>query len=227
MTIKKIFATFFVFGMFCLSANANEVQGLSADEALQKLQKGNAHFVKMHFKHPDVSLNRLHALEKGQHPFAVILSCSDSRVPPEIIFDQGLGDLFEVRNAGNVLDEHVIGSVEYAVAHLGVKLVVVMGHNECGAVKATVGACNADSHAEHTHESKYIKSLTDSITPSVALAKTQTGSLLDNAILNNAKASAKGLIESDPAIADYVKNHDVKIIPAIYNLHTGKVEFLN
>ncbi|MEI8377895.1 MAG: carbonic anhydrase [bacterium] len=221
--MKKFFTIVFIISMFCLNANANNIQSLNADKALQKLKQGNVHFVKMHFKHPDVSLERLHVLETGQHPFAVILSCSDSRVPPEIIFDQGLGDIFEVRNAGNVLDEHVIGSVEYALVHLGVKLVVVMGHQDCGAIKATINSFCADSHAEQ--ESKYIKSLTDSIGPSVSLAKTQSGNLLDNAVKNNVRASVKGLVDSDPIISDYTQNKGAKVVPAIYNMHTGVVEF--
>lgn len=189
----------------------------NADTALLKIKEGNKNFKKMHLKHPNLSKERLHALEKGQQPIAAILCCSDSRVPPEIIFDQGLGDLFEIRNAGNVLDDHVIGSVEYAVKHLGVKLVIVMGHENCGAVKA---ACS------NIHEDKYIESLTDFIKPSIEKAKTQKGDFYENVTKNNVQAAVKGLIEEDSVIADYVKNHGVKIIPAYYSLHTGEVEFL-
>lgn len=219
--MKKLLLTIFVFSIFSLgfnlSANAHEDSGISAEAALQKLKRGNQHFVMMHFAHPDLTLERLHELEGGQHPFAAILSCSDSRVPPEIIFDQGLGDLFVIRNAGNVLDNQVIGSVEYAIVHAGVKLVVVMGHEKCGAIKAT---------CSEAHEDKYIESLTCFIKPSVEKAKTQSGDLYENISKNNAKAAAKGFVESNPVIADYVKNHGVKIIPAYYCLHTGAVEFL-
>ena len=95
---------------------------------------------------------------KGQRPFVIVLSCSDSRVPPELIFDQGLGDIFEIRNAGNVLNPHVIGSIEYAVMHCGVKLIVIMGHQDCGAINATLSGVS---------ETKYIQALEDSIKPAV------------------------------------------------------------
>ena len=151
--------------LFCLSlalslttnfAFGHSVDNLSADQAMKKLAKGNERFVKLKSKHPGESKNRRKLMLKGQHPFVVILSCSDSRVPPELIFDQGLGDIFEIRNAGNVLNEHVIGSIEYAVMHCGVKLIVIMGHQDCGAIAATLSGVS---------ETKYIKALEDSIQP--------------------------------------------------------------
>lgn len=159
-------------------------------------------------------------LVKGQHPFVAILTCSDSRVPAEIIFDQGLGDIFEIRNAGNVLDNHVIGSVEYAVAHLGVKLVIVMGHEDCGAVTATVN--NVD-------ESKYINSLIKSIKPALKQYEKehQCGCKLTNVIKNNAVINANKLTEKDGLLKDYVQNKGLKIVPAYYHLDSGEVEFLN
>ncbi len=216
--MKKFLITIFAFFVICLNLSAHEIQNISANNALIRLKKGNAGFAHMHMHHPDVSKKRLYSIETAQHPFAVVLGCSDSRVPPEIIFDQGLGDIFEIRNAGNVLDEHVIGSVEYAIVHLGVKLIVVMGHQDCGAVKATIA---------HNHESKYIESLTQFIEPSVEKAKTQKGDLLNNSVKNNALEGVKGLIEADSIIDDYVKNQGVKIVPAFYNMHTGRVEFLD
>ena len=135
--VTKVILTLAIM-LFANGAFANEVKNLSADEALLKLKQGNNHFVHVHMKHPDETKHRREELVKGQHPFVAILSCSDSRVPSEIIFDQGLGDIFSIRNAGNVLDEHIIGSIEYAVYHLGIKLVVVMGHQECGAVNAAI-----------------------------------------------------------------------------------------
>ncbi len=223
--MKKIILAIFILGIIFSGLNfvsyahtENTETGINADEALAKLKEGNNHFRKMHLVHPDLSEARLHALEKGQHPLAAILCCSDSRVPPEIIFDQGLGDIFEIRNAGNVLDDQVIGSIEYALVHTGTKLVIVMGHQDCGAIKA---ACSKDP------EDKYIESLTGFIKPSVEKAKKQKGNFYDNVAKNNAKAAAKGLVEKDSVIADYVKNHGVKIIPAYYSLHTGQVEFLN
>lgn len=196
---------------------ANEHNGLPANEALEKLIVGNKHFVTTRMKHPDESKKRRAELEKGQHPFVAILSCSDSRVPPEIIFDQGLGDIFEIRNAGNVVDDHVIGSIEYAVVHAGVKLVVVMGHEDCGAVKATIG---------HSKESTYIESLTKAIEPAVKISKGDGSELATDTAKNNAKMAVENIINSDPIISEYVKCHGVKVIPALYHIHTGVVEFL-
>lgn len=216
--MKKILSLIFSMIIFCNISYASNASGLCAKDALQKLEEGNKHFASMHLKHPDISKKRLHSLEHGQNPFVAILSCSDSRVPPEIIFDQGLGDIFEIRNAGNVLDNQVIGSIEYALAHLGVKLVVILGHTDCGAVNATIN---------NNHESQYIESLTDFITPAVQKAKTQEGDLYTNTSCINAKNAAEGLINSDSKIIKkYIKNNDVLIIPAIYDIHTGKVEFL-
>lgn len=214
--MQKFLAIIFMFFAICPNLFAHEIANITADKALVRLKKGNTDFSHMHMHHPDVSKKRLHSVETAQHPFVIILACSDSRVPPELIFDQGLGDIFEIRNAGNVLDEHVIGSVEYAIVHLGVKLIVVMGHQDCGAVKTAIA---------HNHESAYIESLTKFIEPSVEKAKNQKGDLLDNAIKNNALAGAKGLVEADSIIDDYVKNKGVKIVSAFYNMHTGKVDF--
>ena len=202
----------------CLSCIANESSGISANEALEKLKAGNNHYIKMHLKHPDQNVKKRQELLKGQHPFAAILSCSDSRVPPEIIFDQGLGDLFEIRNAGNVLDNHVIGSIEYAIVHCGVKLVVIMGHEDCGAVKASLA---------HNKESKYIESITSAINPAIKMSEGTKNNLPTQVAKNNAILIAKELIKDDPIISDYVKNKGVKIIPALYHMDSGIVEFLN
>ena len=206
----------------CLSIStpvfASNVDNISAKEALQQLKLGNQHFQKMKLLHPDQNVKRRESLIKSQHPFAVILTCSDSRVPPSIIFDQGLGDLFEIRNAGNVLDKHVIGSIEYAVVHLGVKLVIIMGHEDCGAVTATLN---------NVQESDFISSLTDSIKPALDLYnKNPKGDKLVSTIKNNAILNQQLLIKSDSIIQDYIKNKGLKIIPAYYHLDSGKVEFL-
>ena len=169
-------------------------------------------------KHPDQTKERRKELEKMQHPFAVVITCSDSRVPPSLIFDQGLGDIFEIRNAGNVLDNHVIGSVEYAVVHLGVKLVIVMGHENCGAVTAALS---------NVHESKYIASLTNSIEPALKMYdENSKEDKLTSTIKNNALLVTDNLIKSDRILSNYVKNKGLKIMTAYYHLDSGKVEFL-
>ena len=197
---------------------AHNIDNLSADEALKKLKQGNKRFVQLHQKHPDESGKRRKEMLKGQHPFVIILSCSDSRVPPELIFDQGLGDIFEIRNAGNVLNPHVIGSIEYAVMHCGVKLIVIMGHQDCGAINATLSGVS---------ETKYIKALEDSIQPAVEkciLNKIEVNS--DNVVKAHVMQDIEELMEQDHALVEYMKKHDVKIVPAYYHLDSGKVEFL-
>src|SRR5947209_5314090 len=119
---------------------------LPADQALARLIEGNARYSRHREQHPDETLARRKELQVGQHPFAVVLSCSDSRVPPELVFDQGLGDLFVVRVAGNIAADAVLGSVEYAVEHLGTKLIVVLAHEKCGAITAAVEGGKAPGH---------------------------------------------------------------------------------
>lgn len=208
-----------------LSFNVNasfanhDIDNLSADVAIEKLQQGNERFMKSHSKHPDESKKRRKEMLKGQHPFVVILSCSDSRVPLEIIFDQGIGDLFEIRNAGNVLNEHVIGSIEYAVMHCGVKLIVIMGHQDCGAIAATLSGVS---------ETKYIKALEDSIQPAIEDCKEKGIEVnSDNVVKAHVMQDIKELLEQDTELVKYMKDHDVKIVPAYYHLDSGKVEFLN
>ena len=117
---------------------------------LDKLKVGNESFVSGHPVHPDETLNRIRELKKGQNPFVVVVSCSDSRLPPELIFDQGLGDVFSIRTAGNVIGDYELGSIEYAVEHLHCKLIVVLGHENCGAIQAyaTSGHEKHDDHIQ-------------------------------------------------------------------------------
>ncbi|HEY7392870.1 MAG TPA: carbonic anhydrase [Bryobacteraceae bacterium] len=119
---------------------------LTADTALTRLLDGNQRYARHKERHPDQSAARQKELAGGQHPFAVILGCADSRVPPELLFDQGLGDLFVIRVAGNIVDDAVLGSIEYAVEHLGTKLILVLGHENCGAVSAAVEGGEAAGH---------------------------------------------------------------------------------
>lgn len=196
---------------------ANEGGNLPATSALQKLKQGNDRFVEMKMTHPDQSKVRLDEMVKGQHPYAVILACSDSRIPPEIIFDQGLGDLFVIRNAGNVLDKHVMGSIEYAVHHLGVNLVVVLGHESCGAVGAAMGK---------TKETPAIESLKKSIKPACTKCKKENLYTYENVVKVNAKLDA-GAILKDKELSECVKTRGLKVVPAFYDLNSGKVEYLD
>lgn len=219
--MKKICISLAFLFAFFLRANvcyAHNFENLSAQEALDKLKKGNKRFVQLHQKHPDESKQRRKEMLKGQHPFVVILSCSDSRVPLELIFDQGLGDLFEIKNAGNVLDDHVIGSIEYAVMHCGVKLIVIMGHQDCGAINATLSGVS---------ETKYIKSLEDSIQPAVEQCKLKGLEVnSDNVVKAHVMQDIEELMTQDHDLVKYMKENKVKIVPAYYHLDTGKVDFL-
>ena len=141
---KKLLACCFVAvsllarSQFALAADSGhpEQPTVAPAEAISKLKEGNGRYAGGNLQHPGQTTERRAELAKSQYPFATIVSCSDSRVPPEIVFDQGLGDLFVVRVAGNVVDDHALGSIEYSVDHLGVRLIVVLGHQSCGAVQA-------------------------------------------------------------------------------------------
>ena len=198
-----------------------EGAGISSDEALKKLIAGNARFVEGKQAQKDLGSFRRTELTKGQHPFAAILSCSDSRVPPEEIFDQGLGDIFIVRVAGNVADPIELGSVEYAVEHLGVPLIFVLGHQSCGAVKATVEGGKPEGN---------INSIVEKIAPAVATAKAKVkdkNKVLDEAILENTKNTVKTLTQKSAIIKHLVDSKKVTIAAGIYNLATGKVELVD
>jgi carbonic anhydrase len=216
MKFQTIALTLLFLGLYTLKTVGQEHAGISGDEALKKLLDGNKRYVAVQLTHPDQNKERLAEVAKGQHPFAIILGCSDSRVPPEIIFDQGIGDLFIIRVAGNITDDITIGSIEYAVEHLGVKLIVVLGHEKCGAVDATVKGGEAPGH---------IKSLIDAIKPAVEKAKAQTGDVLDNAIRNNVEIVVNQLKSSAPILKEATEK-GLKIVGARYDLDEGSVDIL-
>jgi carbonic anhydrase len=189
----------------------------TADQALERLMAGNKRYVAAQQAHPHEAPERRAELSDGQYPFAVILGCADSRVPPEVIFDQGLGDLFVIRVAGNVLDDCVLGSIEYAVAHLHTPLIVVLGHSKCGAVGATVEGGELEGH---------LPSLAAAIQPAVDQAKNLVGDLVDNAVRANAKMVVEQLEASEPVLSALVDAGKLKVIAARYDLDTGEVELL-
>ncbi len=215
LTINKSLLLFFVIVSLSF-VKAQEHKGLSPAEALKKLAEGNERFVSTSVEHPNQGAVRVKETGKGQNPFAVIVSCSDSRVPPEIIFDRGIGDLFVIRIAGNVVDNNALGSIEYAVEHLGVSLVVVLGHERCGAVDATVKGGEAPGH---------IAGLVKAIEPSVKKAKKEKGDILENSIRNNTLESVRLIKSSKPILEHLVKEGRIKVVPARYDLDDGKVEF--
>ncbi|MBI5380643.1 MAG: carbonic anhydrase [Opitutae bacterium] len=190
---------------------------ISPAAALAKLTEGNQRFVAGTATHPGQTGTRRTEVAAGQHPFAVILTCADSRLSPEIIFDQGLGDLFVVRNAGNLLDDLMLGSIEYAVEHLHAPLVVVLGHTKCGAVSAAVAGGEAPGHIKH---------IVEALTSAVSMAKKKPGDPVDNAVRINAKLSAASLAQAGSIIGDAAKAGHVKVVAARYDIATGQVEFL-
>ncbi len=212
----KIFIPFIVFtfvaGLYASSGNAEKA--LSPDKAVEKLVKGNKRYYTGKMTHKNQGKKRRAGTADRQKPFAVVVACSDSRVAPEILFDQGLGDLFVIRTAGNVIDDVALGSIEYAVEHLGVRLIVVLGHKRCGAVKAAV-----DGGKAHGHLIAIIKK----IRPAVKKAKKEKYQLLDNSIRKNVLNVVNELEKSGPILKKKVAAKEIYIMPAYYDLETGKV----
>ncbi|MBA3849904.1 MAG: carbonic anhydrase [Opitutus sp.] len=185
--------------------------------ALQRLAEGNQRFVSGKLAAPRRDPAHREQLAKGQHPFAVVLTCADSRLAPEIYFDQGLGDLFVLRNAGNVVDDHVLGSIEYAVEHLGARLILVVGHSKCGAVAATVAGGEVPGH---------IGSIVRSIAPSVGAAADATDKV-DAVVRANARHMAEQIAASGPILSEAVRHGALRVVAARYDLATGEVQLLD
>lgn len=197
-------------------------QSVSPHDALKRLQDGNARFVSGESQHPHEAREWRSILEGGQRPFAVVLGCSDSRVPPELLFDQGFGDLFIVRVAGNVVDTDVIASIEYAVDHLDTRLVVVMGHSNCGAVTATL-----DELTDPGPEAAEIVSLLYRIEP--AVVGLPDGSSRDEKITEAVKRNVELAVRRLTRVPDLRRSMDagrITVVGAVYDMHTGRVGFL-
>ncbi len=190
------------------------VPSLDPEAALAKLKEGNGRFVSSEVSTGKPTAAKRAETAQSQHPFAVILACADSRTSPEIVFDEGIGDLFVIRTAGNLVDDHALGSIEYAVEHLGVRLIVVLGHERCGAVTAALASATAPGH---------IESLVHDIQPAVKAVKGQPGNALDLAIAENARLMG-AKIRSDAHLGELAK--EVRVISAVYDLDTGKVEWI-
>jgi carbonic anhydrase len=198
---------------------AEEPPSISSAAALKQLLEGNERFVagNLHAPTPAAVVKRRAEVAKKQNPIAVVVSCSDSRVGPELVFDQDIGDIFVVRTAGEVMDTAAIGSIEYAVAHLGTPLVIVLGHEHCGAVAAAVADAKEPGH---------IADVLKAIQPAVKETKGQPGDAVDNAVRANALDVAEQLQSTAPILADAVKSGRLKIVGGYISLNTGKVELL-
>ena len=194
---------------------------ISADQALRELVEGNARFVKGQPASPRRSPEDFRALAEAQYPEAVIVSCADSRVAPEILFDVGVGDIFVVRVAGNVVNGSgvmVKGSIEYAVAELNVPLIVVLGHSGCGAVKAAMKHIDAKDSLPGA-----INGMVELIKSAVAQSKGAPGDPLENAIRKNVEIGVERLKELEPILAPRVKEGKLKVVGGVYDLRTGAV----
>jgi carbonic anhydrase len=202
---------------------------ISAQEALDRLREGNRRFVADNrVSDAAASHTRRRALVEAQMPFAVILGCSDSRVPAEIVFDQGLGDLFVIRVAGNIVAPSQIGSVEFAAERYRTRLVVVLGHSKCGAILATVEELGRGSQ----EQSRHLRSIVDRIRPSVqAFTGTAIGrdpdALVHHAVRANIRMSANHLRHGSDILEHLIANEGLMVVGAEYSLETGVVEFID
>lgn len=205
-----------MFFLFTIASNLYS-QGFPGDLALQKLIEGNARFVSGKSTKPNQTIDTIRETSKGQAPFAVIVGCSDSRVPNEIIFDQGLGDLFIVRTAGQVSSFTSWGSIEFATLVLGAKLILVLGHTKCGAV---VAACNGVKSPGH------IGAIVNAIIPATQKAKLLPGDHVENSVRVNVAIEVLALRKLDPILSKLYKNEEIKIVGGVYDLDTGVVNYL-
>ncbi len=188
-------------------------ENITPAAAIDQLFQGNKRFASQKTKQPNRNVYRLREVAKGQAPFAAILGCADSRVPTEILFDQGLGDLFVVRVAGNVATPEEIGSLEYGTLVLGAKVILVLGHERCGAVKAAI---------DNQPVPGRIGTILGQIKPAVTASKDQSGDQLKNATVNNIKNQI-AILQDSPVIADLIAKGKLKIIGGFYDLDTGIV----
>ncbi len=194
------------------------------EEILKDLMAGNEHFAAGQFQHPHQSVAYRKSLRDGQDPRAIIVSCSDSRVPPEIVFDQGLGDIFVVRVAGNVVNPENIASIEFAVTHLGSNLIIVMGHDSCGAVRAAVNT-GPDESAGSPSLDVLVKGIQSNI-QSVGTKVHSDKVSLDDQAKANTHGVIKDILKQSSIIRGQVKQKNVLLKPAMYSLETGKVQIL-
>lgn len=208
---------------------------LTPEEALKQLQAGNLRYAKGGLTRPHQDGLRRAEVATNQNPFAVVVGCSDSRVPVEVIFDVGVGDLFVIRTAGNLMEDVCIASVEYGIAALSVRLVMVMGHRRCGAVSAAIEATLASEKRSHEYDNdpahdrppSLIDGLVEKIQPAVDKVRHEPGNLLDNAVRANAELMVRRMRKRSWTIYNAEKSGQVKLVPAVYDLDTGLVEIIS
>jgi len=207
---------------------------ISAADALQRLREGNSRFVAGEST-SDATASRLHQADMaaGQNPFAIVLACSDSRVPTELIFDQGIGDLFVIRVAGNIVAPSQIGSIEFAATQFGTRLVIVLGHSNCGAVIATL----RELAKKEDHRSPNLRAIVDRVRPAVEPVLKEHGNdespsgdeskhVIGKAVRANVLASVERLLNGSLIIENLINEGNLQIIGAEYSIETGEIEFL-
>lgn len=201
---------------------------MNADEALARLREGNQRYVDNTTRLAEINdWQRRAELAKGQEPFAIILGCSDSRVPAEIVFDQGLGDLFVIRVAGNVVAPSLVGSVEFAASQFGTPLVVVLGHSSCGAIRATLDQLASCSESPSPNLADIVERVRPAVAPLMERTPERpTAELMEEAVRANVHASVRGLTAESPILAERVRDGRLKVVGAEYDLASGEVSFL-
>lgn len=215
-------ASLLLFAVSAAQADHHE-SAVTPDDAMEMLKDGNARFAAGEAEYPNFdAARRAETSTKGQHPFVTVIACSDSRVPVEVLFDQGIGDVFVIRVAGNVSDTDEIGSIEYGVEHLGTPLMVVLGHSQCGAVTAV--ATSAEVHGS-------IPELVDNIGPAVASARAEHPEMADAALVPyaieaNVWQSVEDLLTGSPGVAARVAEGKTRVVGAVYDIASGKVNWM-
>ena len=224
MSCRRILPDILVAALFALPALASTTgPGISPDQALDMLRQGNARFVSGQSQHPHQTLERLQeTMTHGQKPFVTVLACSDSREPVELLFDQGVGDVFVIRVAGNVADVDEVGSIEYGVGHLSTPLLVVLGHTHCGAVTAVATGAEVGGS---------IPQLVDNIAPAVQRAEAQAHGLpqavlVERAVRENVWQSIADAFKRSEEIRHLVAAGKLKVVGAVYDLRSGMVRWL-
>ncbi len=188
------------------------------DQALAQLLEGNRRFVDGKTLHPHCGFDRVRELADHQTPFAALLCCADSRVAPEILFDQGLGDLFVARIAGNYVDDGILGSIEYAIRYCDVRLIMVLGHERCGAIQATVRAI-----FEGKKFAGHIANLVEAITPAVESTRDLPGDHVEHAIRANVMRNISTICDSEPFLKPLISQGNLKVVGGRYDLDSGEV----
>ena len=208
-------------------------------EAMDRLKAGNEHFVAGIIDPHEIGEVRRIELTAGQHPFAVVLACADSRVPPELLFNQGLGDLFVIRVAGNVVDPVILGSMEYAVEHIGIRLVVVLGHDSCGGVQAVIDTRHNAEHndGKHEHDADESTDADETVPANLSLLarKIHIGDELPDdphdasviAVRRNLQHQIEAMMRNSDYLEAKTESEFLRVVPAIYHLETGKVEWFH